>query len=288
MDQPQKSRLTFLKRATDRQRPQRRHGVSLLPSLFTMGNLFCGYASLVHSLRGDFASAAVFIGVSFAFDMCDGFIARLTGTASDFGVEFDSLADVVSFGVAPAILSYSWGLSSLGRAGWVCCFIFVAAAALRLARFNIQSGSTDKRFFVGMPSPSAAAIPAATVFAFPHGLGPDDIQWAIPALAMVVGPALLMVSTIRFRSFKTIDLQARRPYTVLLLVAIGIIVVNVHLPYSLLTLAYGYLTWTFIEFGVTRLRHRRGDERDASGELIASGEAVDAPPARSVSRPKRR
>ena len=184
----------------------------LLPSLMTMGNMFCGYACVVYAARGEFETAAPFIGFAIVLDMLDGRIARLTGTTSEFGVEFDSLADIISFGIAPAILSFSWGLASLGRLGWAAGFLFVAAAAMRLARFNIQSAAGgDKRYFVGMPSPAAAAIPAATVYAYPWGL--LDYRAALPALAMVLLPALLMVSTIRFRSFKTIDLHVRRSYT---------------------------------------------------------------------------
>src|SRR5258707_9500229 len=115
-----------------------RRGVSLLPSLFTMGNMFCGYACIVYAMRSEFEPASLFIGVAVVLDMLDGRIARLTGTASDFGVELDSLADVISFGVAPAILSFAWGLSPLGRLGWAAGFLFVSAAAMRLARFNIQ------------------------------------------------------------------------------------------------------------------------------------------------------
>ena len=134
-----------------------------------MGNMFCGYACVVYAMRGEFETAAPFIGFAIVLDMLDGRIARLTGTASEFGVEFDSLADVISFGMAPAILSFRVGpvsrsAASAGRAG----FLFVAAAAMRLARFNIQTATGgDKRYFVGMPSPAAAAIPAATVFAYP-------------------------------------------------------------------------------------------------------------------------
>ena len=162
--------LTPLRRRTDGDRRRLRRGVYLLPSMFTMGNMFCGYACIVYSMRGEFATAAPFIGFAIVLDMLDGRIARMTGTTSAFGVEFDSLADIISFGVAPAILSFSWGLQPLGRLGWAAGFLFVAAAAVRLARFNIQSGSQDKRYFVGMPSPAAAAIPAATVFAYPWGL----------------------------------------------------------------------------------------------------------------------
>src|SRR5215467_2427227 len=212
-------RLRFFRRGSDRPRRRFRRGVYLLPSLMTMGNMFCGYACVVYASRGEFETAAPFIGFAIVLDMLDGRIARMTGTTSDFGVQFDSLADVVSFGIAPAILSFSWGLSPLGRLGWAAGFLFVTAAAMRLARFNIQSTKPggDKRYFVGMPSPAAAAIPAATVYAAPWGL--YDYREALPALVMVLVPAVLMVSTIRFRSFKSIDLQTRRPYPVLILVA---------------------------------------------------------------------
>src|SRR5438094_4253352 len=215
-------RLRFLRRATDRPRHRFRRGVYLLPSLFTLGNMFCGYACVVYAMRQEYQTAAFFIGLAIALDMLDGRIARLTGTESAFGLEFDSLADVISFGIAPAILSFAWGLSPLGRLGWAAGFLFVAAAAMRLARFNIQSARPggDKRYFVGLPSPAAAAIPAATVYAYPWGL--YDYRAALPAIAMVIVPAALMASTIRFRSFKTLDSQARRPYSVLIFVAAGI------------------------------------------------------------------
>src|SRR5579872_2845206 len=164
-------RLKFLRRRSDRPRRRRfRRGAYLLPSLFTLGNMFCGYQCIVYAMRGDFETAAPFIGFAIVLDMLDGRIARLTGTESDFGLQFDSLADVISFGVAPAVLSFSWGLQPLGRLGWAACFLFVAAGAMRLARFNIQTASSDKRYFVGMPIPAAAGVPAATVFAYPLGL----------------------------------------------------------------------------------------------------------------------
>src|SRR5947208_7131328 len=238
-------RLRFLRRTTDRPRRRFRRGVYLLPSLFTVGNMFCGYACVVYAMRGEYQTAAPFIGFAIALDMLDGRIARLTGTASASGLEFDSLADVISFGIAPAILSFAWGLSPLGRLGWAAGFVFVTAAAMRLARFNIQSsGGGDKRYFVGMPSPAAAAIPAATVFAYPDGL--YDFRTALPALAMVLVPAALMVSTIRFRSFKTIDSTNRRPYTVLIFVAAGIVAIATHPQWTLVVIAYIYLGSGFI------------------------------------------
>ena len=233
-----------------------RRGVYLLPSMFTMANLFCGYACIVHSMRQELSTAALFIGFAFVLDMLDGRIARMTGTTSAFGLEFDSLADVVSFGVAPAILSFQWGLQPLGRIGWAAGFLFVAAAAVRLARFNIQSGSQDKRYFVGMPSPAAACVPAATVFAYPQGF--QSATHALAVLAMVIVPALTMVSTIRFRSFKTFDLQARRSSAVLVLVAIGLALLAAEPQYVLVAMAYTYLASGFIGYAWTRLHRRHG------------------------------
>src|SRR6476469_2095034 len=142
------NRLQFLRRRSHERRPRVRRGVALLPSLFTMGNMFCGYACIVYSLRGDFESAAPYIGISIVLDMLDGRIPRLTGTSSEFGLQLDSLADAISFGIAPAIMSYAWGLYPLGRLGMFSGFLFVSAAALRLERFNIQSadrGGGDPR-----------------------------------------------------------------------------------------------------------------------------------------------
>jgi CDP-diacylglycerol--serine O-phosphatidyltransferase len=261
-----------------------RRGVSLLPSLFTMGNMFCGYACIVYAMRGDFETAAPFIGVAVVLDMLDGRIARLTGTASDFGVELDSLADVISFGVAPAILSFAWGLQPLGRLGYAAGFLYVSAAALRLARFNIQSAAiTDKRYFVGMPSPPAAGIAASTVYVYPYGL--HDPRAALPALAMVLIPALLMVSTIRFRSFKTIDLKMRRPYTVLFLIALGIMAIATHPKIALIVIAYSYLASAFVGMAISRMRHHRGTPTPAAA---ATGISEAGPRRRRVDHEAKR
>jgi CDP-diacylglycerol---serine O-phosphatidyltransferase len=272
-------RLRFLRRSADRPRRVRfRRGVYLLPSLFTLGNMFCGYACVVYAMRGEFETAAPFVGFAIVLDMLDGRIARLTGTASAFGVEFDSLADIISFGMAPAILSFSWGLQPLGRLGWAAGFMFVTAAAMRLARFNIQSGGGgDKRYFVGMPSPAAAAIPAATVFAYPVGL--YDYREALPVLAMVLVPAILMVSTIRFRSFKTLDLQKPRPYTVLILIAGVITLITTHPRFVLVLMAYAYLFSAFVGMAVTRFKHRAGRGPASTG---------GAPPAERADQPDTR
>jgi len=266
-------RLRFFARQGDRRRRRFSRGVSLLPSLFTLANMFCGYACVVYSMRGEYETAAPFIGVAIVLDMLDGRIARLTGTASDFGMEFDSLADVISFGIAPAILSFSWGLQPLGRLGWAVGFLFVSAAALRLARFNIQSAAGgDKRYFVGMPSPAAAGVPAATVYAYPGGL--LDYPHALLAVPMVIVPALLMVSTIRFRSFKTIDLQVRRPYSILFLIAASLMLVVTHTQAVLVAMAYLYLFSAFIGMAVTRIRHRGGAPKPDDAAPAAGGSGV--------------
>ncbi len=258
-------RLRFRRRTGDPPRARFRRGVYLLPSLFTLGNMFCGYACVVYAMRGEYETAAPFIGFAVVLDMLDGRIARLTGTASAFGVEFDSLADVISFGMAPAILAFTWGLQPLGRLGWAAGFIFVTAAAMRLARFNIQTAAGgDKRYFVGMPSPAAAGVPAATVFAYPDGL--FDYR---AALAMVLIPAILMVSTIRFRSFKTFDLRKRRPYTVLILIATGITLITTHPRIVLVVVAYSYLASAFVGMAITRFKHRGGHAAPADGKAPA-------------------
>src|SRR5687767_3863024 len=256
-DVDRRSRLKMLRplrRSADRKGRRFRRGAYVLPSMFTIANMFCGYACIVHAMRGEFATAAPFIGFAMVLDMLDGRIARMTGTSSDFGIELDSLADVISFGMAPAILSFAWGLQPLGRLGWAAGFLFVAAAAVRLARFNIQSGSHDKRYFVGMPSPPAAGVPAATVFAFPSGFnGPWE---AAAVLTIVIVPALLMVSTIRFRSFKTFDLQSRRSYPVLLVIAVGLAALAANPEVVLVVAAYSYLASGFIGLAWTRLRRK--------------------------------
>jgi CDP-diacylglycerol--serine O-phosphatidyltransferase len=252
--------MTFLRRATDRPpKPRLRRGVYIIPSLFTLGNMFCGYACIVYAIGQQFEIAAQFIGFAIVLDMLDGRIARMTDTASAFGVELDSLADIISFGIAPAILSFSWGLQPLGRLGWAAGFIFVTGAALRLARFNVQTSSGgDRRYFVGMPSPAAAAVPASTVFVYPYPWVQYDFREALPALAMVLIPAVLMVSTMRFRSFKNIDMQARRPSRVLLLIAAGyMLIISLH-KYVLVVMAYAYLLSAFVELAITRFRHRGG------------------------------
>ena len=224
-------------------------------------------------MRGQLVTAAPFIGVAVILDMLDGRIARMTGTTSAFGLEFDSLADMVSFGLAPAVLAFAWGLNGLGRAGWAAGFVYVASTAIRLARFNIQSPSQgDKRYFVGLPSPAAAGVPAATIFLFADSsngysaffLSQGFRTWA--SLFVMVVPGLLMVSTIRFRSFKTIDMGWQRSYVGVLLFVLLIAFITIEPATSLMILSYGYLFSAFIGLAITRAkaagRRRRSREAD--------------------------
>jgi len=271
MNRPRR-RVRFLSRATDR--PQRRfsRGVSLLPSLFTMANLFCGYACVVYTMRGEYETAAPFIGVAIVLDMLDGRIARLTGTSTDFGLQFDSLADVISFGIAPAVLGYAWGLYTFGRLGWAVGFLFVSAAAIRLARFNIQTTTNpDKRYFVGMPSPAAAGVPAATVFLLPQGL--RNGWMAALALPLLLVPAALMVSTIRYRSFKTFNLNTRRPASALMIVALGIAAIVTYPQWALVLVSYTYLVSGFVGLVWSRVRPRSGEDVAAVGSepIVSDG-----------------
>lgn len=278
MDEPERMHARELVDPLPADRPRRlgfrrgprefRRGVYLLPSLFTVANMFCGYACVVHAMRGELETAAPFIGIAIVLDVLDGRIARMTGTASAFGLELDSLADVISFGLAPAVLAFAWGLGELGRVGWAAGFIYVSAAAMRLARFNIQSAaSTDKRYFVGMPSPPAAGVAAATVFAWPFPLTqPVDVRllfsepapWqALAAVAVMLIPGALMVSTIRFRSFKTINFGWGPSYLPLLLFTLLVALIFASPRFTLLLLAYGYLLSAFIGMAWTRVRGRR-------------------------------
>ncbi len=231
----------------------------LLPSLITVGNMFCGYAAIMYAMQGKLVLAAPFIGVAIVLDLLDGRIARMTGTSSEFGLQLDSLADVISFGVAPAMLAFSWGLSELGRWGWAAGFVYVTACAMRLARFNIQTTTqVDKRYFIGMPSPPAAGVIAATVFAFPNELG--GIRQLLAAVAVVVVPAILMVSTIRFRSFKTLNFGYQKTYMPIFFFAILVVLIATEPQWTLLVLAYSYLLSAFIGQLIMRMRGRRAVE----------------------------
>ncbi len=233
-----------------------RRGAALLPTAFTTGNLFFGFWAIVKTFQDRYADAAPLIGVSIVLDMLDGRIARMTGTTSEFGGELDSLADVISFGVAPALLVYAWAFSSVPRVGWLAAFLFVMCGTMRLARFNVQRHVVDSRYFVGLPIPAAAGQIAAVVHFMPQAL--TERAQAIPAVAAVVALGFLMVSTFRYRSFKGFDLLARRSYINVLGIALLFLLIALHTESSLLLLSTFYSLSAPVVYLVGMARRRSG------------------------------
>jgi CDP-diacylglycerol--serine O-phosphatidyltransferase len=224
-------------------RGTRRRALATLPSLFTLGNMFCGFFAILVSIRGQYSLAAVLIGLSVVFDITDGAVARLVGAVTPFGLQFDSLADLVSFGLAPALLAFtlfSQGQDEWDPLGWVVCFVWVACAAIRLARFNTTIDPTaDKRYFIGMPSPGAAGVVLASVFAFGDQMQGRDRLWV---LLVVLVPALLMVTNIRFRSFRSlVSPKSGRPYGLLTAAVLLVVGFALFPVVTGILLAYGYL-----------------------------------------------
>jgi CDP-diacylglycerol--serine O-phosphatidyltransferase len=246
-----------------------RRGIFLLPAMFTSANLLCGYYAVLASLMGtseDFDHAAKAIGFAILFDSLDGRIARMTGTNTEFGVQFDSLADVVSFGIAPAVLAYAWGVRSLpglntqvgqllAETGWVCCLIFLVCCAWRLARFNVQGMAPGgSKFFVGMPTPAAAGTIAALVHGFKVPL--QDWRWSLGWLLLAAMLGALMTSTIRYYSFKDIPWTRRQPSLAIVLLLLLVAVIWRFSEYTLVILASAYSITGVVLHIVRSLRHR--------------------------------
>jgi CDP-diacylglycerol---serine O-phosphatidyltransferase len=214
-------------------------GIYLLPNLFTAAGLFAGFYAIVAALKGFFDLSAIAIFIAMIMDGLDGRVARLTNTQSDFGVEFDSLADVVSFGVAPALVLYSWSLSNLGKIGWLASFLFAACGALRLARFNTQVSSADKGYFQGLPIPGAAAVVASLVWVG-YDYTNQAMWFEILVLCVTVTAALLMVSNIRFHSFKNISFRDKVPFIGIFIVFIAFICIALNPPAMLFIVFVSY------------------------------------------------
>ncbi|MEL5848920.1 MAG: CDP-diacylglycerol--serine O-phosphatidyltransferase [Candidatus Igneacidithiobacillus chanchocoensis] len=219
-----------------------RRGVYLLPNLFTTASLFAGFYSIVAGIHGHFRVAAVVIFIAMILDGLDGRVARMTGTQSAFGAEYDSLADVIAFGIAPSLLVFLWGLQNFGKFGWLGAFVFTACGALRLARFNSQAHNTSKRYFQGLPIPTAATVLASLVwfsqtekFAWVGEIAP------YLALGFVYLLGLLMVSNIRYRSFKDIDLHGRMPFALAISLVLIVAAVAVHPPLVLFSISVAYV-----------------------------------------------
>jgi CDP-diacylglycerol--serine O-phosphatidyltransferase len=230
----------------------------VLPTVFTVGNLFCGFSSVIQSIQGELVTSAVMIFVAGVLDGLDGRIARLTGSASAFGLQFDTVADIVSFGLAPAVLGYQWILAPLGRIGWLAAFLYVVCTAMRLARFNIQTHASDKRYFVGLPSPLAGGTVASVVFAFPSL---PRTEWlAGVAVAGMVAIAGLMLSRLRYRSFKELDLRLRRTFLLVLPIAALLVAIASHPEGMLLALCALYVFSAPVVAVWQRLRRIRRPE----------------------------
>jgi CDP-diacylglycerol---serine O-phosphatidyltransferase len=233
-----------------------RKGIYILPNLFTTGSLFAGFYGIVSTMNGKYDVAAFWILVSSIFDGLDGKVARLTGTSSKFGVEYDSLADLVAFGVAPGILMYSWALKPFGRLGWLAAFLFVVCGALRLARFNVQVNTVESKRFVGLPIPAAASMVSAMVLLFYHFGWPGSFK-KLAILLLIYLLAFLMVSNFRYYSFKDPSIIKRQPFIFLVLAILLLIVIAAQPVVMLFIIFICYIFSGPITYIMTFPRRRR-------------------------------
>lgn len=252
-----------------------RRGLYLLPSVFTIGNIVLGFYAIVLALRGDYRPAVLCVFAAAFLDSLDGRLARVTQTASEFGREYDSLADVITFGVAPAVLVYSWGLHELDRIGWILPLFYLVSTATRLARFNVQTKVLDKRFFVGLPAPAAAgALGAILYFADGQPFRRADTTAQIVLLTATVVLGLLMVSTFRYWSFKELDPRRRWSFRVALPVAAVLLLILLNPAWFFLTVSLAYAASGPVLWLRGALR-RRAEEPAPAGEEPASAESGD-------------
>jgi CDP-diacylglycerol---serine O-phosphatidyltransferase len=249
---------------------KQRRGIYLLPNLFTTAALFAGFYAIVAAMADRFEAAAVAIFVAMVLDGIDGRIARLTNTQSAFGAEYDSLSDMVSFGIAPALVIYQWALADMGKLGWLASFVYAAATALRLARFNTQVETADKRYFQGLPCPLAAAVVAGLVW-FSTGYGLDGTEMMPAAFAVTIITGVLMVSNIRYQSFKQLDLKGRVPFITILVVVLAFVFVSSDPPLVLFALSVLYALSGPV-LTLVSIRRRRAERRAGIGGAEESAE----------------
>ncbi|MBJ7539625.1 CDP-diacylglycerol--serine O-phosphatidyltransferase [Marinomonas transparens] len=241
------------KKCGENEKKQPRREVYLLPNLFTTAALFSGFYSIIAAMNGHYTYAAMAIFISMVFDGLDGRVARLTRTESAFGAEYDSLADMVSFGIAPALVVFTWSLAPLGKVGWIAAFIYAVGAALRLARFNTMIGVEDKRYFTGLPSPAAAAIVAGVIWAANEkGLSGESMATMMMLLVPIVG--LLMVSNVKYRSFKDLNLKGRVPFVVLLIAVLVLVFIALEPALLLMSVFCLYGVWGVLGIAFKRFR----------------------------------
>ena len=239
----------------------RRRGIYLLPNLFTTAALFAGFYAIVQAMNVNFDQAAIAIFVAMVLDGLDGRVARMTRTQSAFGAEFDSLADMVSFGAAPALVMYEWVLRDLGKLGWIAAFVYVAGAALRLARFNTLLEVADKRYFMGLPSPSAAALVAGLVWVVDDlGYDPDALRWLAWCVTLFAG--LTMVTNLKYYSFKTINLKKSVPFVAVFLIVLFLALLSYQPP---LVLFAAFVVYGLSGYAVSAWRLIRERQLRAAG-----------------------
>lgn len=240
-------------------------GIYLLPNLLTTTSLFFGFYSIVASYQGEFKKAAVAIIISGVFDMIDGKVARMTGTTTRFGVEYDSLADLIAFGVAPGFLAFTWALVPFGRYGWLAGFLYVTCTALRLARFNVQVETVEKSKFKGIPSPGAAGMIATTVLIYYH-LGGNGTTKHVTLLLMIYSLAFLMVSNISYRSSKALDLSKRKPFSLLVIAVLMMMLIVAEPQILLFSISLAYVLSGPLELLYNLIRRRFRRKAPAEGE----------------------
>jgi CDP-diacylglycerol--serine O-phosphatidyltransferase len=249
------------KRRDPNRKPKK--GVYLLPNTLTLCGMFAGFFAILSAINGDYLPAAWAIIIATIFDGLDGWIARLTNTATRFGIELDSLSDLVAFGVAPSVVMYKWVLSPFGRLGWAAAFLFVACGALRLARFNVQTGTTGSKTFKGMPIPAAATIISSIViFYYTFWDGIPDKNIIFPVITILI--ALLMVSTLRYHGLKEIDFRERKPFWVLVIFVLVLFVLLIHPSTAIFIFSTAYLIWGLIENMYLFLKRRRMKQSEQS------------------------
>ena len=230
-----------------------RKGIYLLPNLLTTGALFGGFYAVLSGFSGQYDWAAMAIFAAMLFDGLDGRVARMTNTQSDFGVQYDSLSDMVSFGIAPAVVVYGWGMTGLGKVGIAAAFVYASCAALRLARFNVQSGINSGKFFIGLPSPAAAALIAGFVWSA-QSLQPSFLLSSFSAFLITLA-GLLMVSNFKYPSFKQIDLRGKVPFVVILSIVMSFVVITIDPPRILFILALSFALYAPCKFVWSKFYH---------------------------------
>ena len=237
-----------------------RRGIYWLPNMFTLAALFAGFYAVVQAVSGRFELAAIAIFVALVLDGLDGRIARLTRTQSDFGAELDSLSDMVSFGVAPAVLAYEWMLQDMGKLGFFVAFLYASGAALRLARFNVQKAVQDKRYFKGLPSPSAAALVATFIWTADAKALHGHAGMLALVVLFTVAAALLMVSNVRYHSFKELDLRGRIPFALVFAMVLVFGFISIDPPIMMLLTMTAYTTSGLL-LTLGQLRRSRAERR---------------------------